>query len=151
MEYTIEDVSEPLLPQIACIERECFSCPWTLEQLGGDIKDERHEFIAAVNELGEVLGYVGMMYVIDEGYISNVAVKEGYRRRGLGQRLVLELIGRAEKLGLAFVTLEVRAGNTPALELYAKLNFNPVGRRKDYYEKPKEDAILMTNFLNRGK
>ena len=151
MEYTIEDVSESLLPQIERIERECFSCPWTLEQLRGDMKDERHEFVAAVDALGEVLGYVGMMYVIDEGYISNVAVREQYRRCGLGERLVAELVGRAEGMGLAFVTLEVRAGNTPAVQLYAKLGFKPVGTRKDYYEKPKEDAILMTNFLNRGK
>ena len=151
MEACIIDVDEAMLPQLELIERQSFSCPWTLEQLRAQLKDDRHEFIAAVDESGRALGYVGMAYVIDEGYISNVAVSAECRRRGLGERLVGELLCRAGALRLSFVTLEVRESNVPAIALYAKLGFQPVGRRRAYYDMPKEDAILMTNFLNRGK
>lgn len=147
MNYRIQDTGEQLLAQIEKIEQSCFSCPWTLEQLRRQLKDERHEFIAAVDDLGKVLGYVGMMYVLDEGYISNVAVAEKYRRQGLADALISELLDRAGKLALAFVTLEVRCSNTAAIALYAKHGFLPVGRRKKYYDLPKEDAILMTCFL----
>lgn len=147
MEFRILDVDEEILPQIEGLERRCFSCPWTLEQLRGQRKDPQHEFIAAVDGSGLLLGYVGMMYVLDEGYISNVAVADEFRRQGIGQALIAELLARAAVLGLAFVTLEVRCGNQAAIGLYAKQGFVPVGRRKNYYEQPREDAILMTHFL----
>ena len=146
MEYRIIDTTEAQLEQIQAIERQCFSCPWTLDQLRSQLSDDRHVFLAAVAENGAVLGYVGMMFVLDEGYISNVAVAPAYRRQGVADALISALMMRAEELGLAFVTLEVRAGNEPAKALYAKHGFVPVGRRKNYYDLPKEDAILMTRF-----
>lgn len=146
MEYRIIDTTETQLEQIEAIERQCFSCPWTLEQLRSQLSDDRHVFLAAVAENGAVLGYVGMMFVLDEGYISNVAVAPDFRRQGVADALISALMTRAEELGLAFVTLEVRAGNEPAKALYAKHGFVPVGRRKNYYDLPKEDAILMTRF-----
>lgn len=146
MEYRIDDTTAAQLAQIEEIERQCFSCPWTLDQLRSQLSDDRHVFLAAVAENGAVLGYVGMMFVLDEGYISNVAVAPAYRRQGVADALISALMMRAEELGLAFVTLEVRAGNEPAKALYAKHGFVPVGRRKNYYDLPKEDAILMTRF-----
>ena len=146
MEYRIIDTTEAQLEQIQAIERQCFSCPWTLDQLRSQLSDDRHVFLAAVAENGAVLGYVGMMFVLDEGYISNVAVAPAYRLQGVADALISALVMRAEELGLAFVTLEVRAGNEPAKALYAKHGFVPVGRRKNYYDLPKEDAILMTRF-----
>ena len=146
MEYRIIDTTGAQLEQIEAIERQCFSCPWTLEQLRSQLSDDRHVFLAAVAESGAVLGYVGMMFVLDEGYISNVAVAPAYRRQGVADSLISALMTRAEELALAFVTLEVRAGNEPAKSLYAKHGFVPVGRRKNYYDLPKEDAILMTRF-----
>ena len=99
-------------------------------------------------EAGEsVLGYVGMMFVLDEGYISNVAVSPEHRRQGIASALIGELLRRAEELRLSFVTLEVRESNAPAIALYERFGFAPVGRRKGYYDAPKEDAILMTRFL----
>ena len=74
MQYYITDVTEQQLGQITELEKQIFSCPWTYEQLKSQLKDSMHEFIAAVSDSGEVLGYVGMMYILDEGYISNVAV-----------------------------------------------------------------------------
>lgn len=146
MDYRIIDTTETQLEQIEKIEQQCFSCPWTLDQLRSQLSDDRHVFLAAVDAGGTVLGYVGMMFVLDEGYISNVAVAPAYRRQGVADALISALMTRAEELNLAFVTLEVRAGNEPAKALYAKHGFVPVGRRKNYYDLPKEDAILMTRF-----
>ena len=143
MEYRIIDTTEAQLEQIQAIERQCFSCPWTLDQLRSQLSDDRHVFLAAVAENGAVVGYVGMMFVLDEVYISNVAVAPAYRRQGVADALTSALVMRAEELGLAFVTLEVRAGNEPAKALYAKHGFVPVGRRKNYY-----DVVLLCNICS---
>lgn len=146
----IHDVTGDELPQIAVIERECFSMPWTEAQLAAQLKNSQHEFISAISEDGTVQGYVGMMYVLDEGYISNVAVKPVYRRQGIADALIVRLKELCREHELSFVTLEVRASNEPAIALYTKHGFEPVGRRKNYYSAPREDAILMTYYLNRG-
>ena len=146
MGYRITDAGECHIPALSELEKCCFSLPWTPEQLRRELPDERHVFLVA-EEQGELLGYVGMMHVLDEGYISNVAVSPEHRRRGIASALIRELLARAEALSLAFVTLEVRAGNGPAIALYEGFGFVPVGRRKNYYEAPKEDALLMTKFL----
>lgn len=128
------------------LEKECFSLPWTREQLISQLPDDMHVFLIA--ELGGMaVGYVGMMHVVDEGYISNVAVAPEYRRRGIADALIAALTVRCEALSLAFVTLEVRRGNAPAIALYEKHGFVPVGERRDYYELPREDALLMTKFF----
>lgn len=146
MEFSIVDVSAEHIPQIEEIERKCFSRPWTAEQLKSQMRDEQHEFIGAVSDSG-VLGYVGLMYVLDEGYISNVAVRPEARRQGIGDALIDALAEKAKALKLAFLTLEVRESNAPAIALYAKHGFHPVGKRKNYYDAPKEDAVLMTCYL----
>ena len=148
MEYTICDAAAAHIPQIEHLERQCFSLPWTAEQLKDQLKDNQHEFIAAFAPDGTVLGYVGMMYVLDEGYISNVAVSPEYRRQGIADALIDRLCIICRGLELSFVTLEVRAGNMPAIALYEKHGFHRVGLRKNYYERPKEDALLMTKYLN---
>ena len=146
MAYEIINASEKHIEQLEQLEKACFSMPWTRDFLISQLPDDRHILIVAVD--GEkVLGYVGMMYVIDEGYISNVAVAPEYRRQGIADALILELIDRCKGFELSFVTLEVRAGNAPAISLYEKHGFSPVGRRKNYYDFPKEDAILMTKFF----
>lgn len=147
MEYTVCDVTAAHIPQIEELERRCFSMPWTAEQLESQLKDAQHEFIAAVSPDGKILGYVGMMVVLDEGYISNVAVSPEHRRQGIADALIDHLCAICETLKLSFVTLEVRAGNVPAIALYEKHGFHRVGLRKGYYERPKEDALLMTKFF----
>ena len=146
MEFRIVDVSAEHITQIEEIERECFSRPWTAEQLKSQMRDAQHEFIATMDG-GRVLGYVGLMYVLDEGYISNVAVHPEARRQGIGDALIDALAAKAAELELAFLTLEVRESNAPAIALYAKHGFHPVGKRKNYYDAPKEDAVLMTCYL----
>lgn len=146
MDYAILDAAARHLPQVERLEQRCFSVPWTEAQLRAQLPDDRHVFLVA--ERGdEVLGYVGLMHVLDEGYISNVAVSPDCRRKGIGAALIAELTRRAGRLELAFLTLEARASNAPAIRLYEKMGFRQVGRRKRYYQRPEEDAVLMTLFL----
>lgn len=149
MDYVITDACERQLDAIEAIERECFSTPWTRDQLATQLSGERHVFLAAEVD-GQVAGYVGMMHVLDEGYISNVAVGGEFRRRGIGDALIEALLSRCESLGLVFVTLEVRRSNAPARALYEKHGFVAVGERRNYYEQPREDAVLMTKFFKKG-
>lgn len=142
----IVDAVPEQIDGIAAIEAECFSDPWSRETIAGQISGPNHVFLTAVDENG-VVGYVGLMHVLDEGYISNVAVTGSYRRQSIGDRLITELVRRAKRLDLSFLTLEVRQSNVPAKALYAKHGFVPVGLRKNYYTKPKEDAVLMTLYL----
>ena len=145
MDLQITDAEEGMLPQLEELEKLCFSMPWTIEQLRSQLPDEHHVFLTA--RKGEhLLGYVGMMVVLDEGYISNVAVAPEARRRGIGDALIEELMRRADLLKLALVTLEVRQSNAPAAALYEKHGFTAVGIRKNYYDLPREDAVLMTYY-----
>ncbi len=143
----IVDAAERHLDRLEEMEKQCFSLPWTRELLRGQFPDEQHVFLIAEGEDGRALGYVGMMTVLDEGYISNVAVDPVCRRQGIGDTLILELLRRCEQRSLSFVTLEVREHNEPAIALYRKHGFLPVGLRKDYYEAPKENALLMTKYF----
>lgn len=132
---------------IEALEKQCFSAPWTREMLIKQLPDDMHIFLAAVDDNGEAVGYVGLMNVLDEGYISNVAVSPEMRRQGIGDMLIDELILRVRAKKLSFVTLEVRESNLAAQMLYKKHGFAEVGRRRNYYVRPTEDAILMTRFL----
>ncbi len=147
MSYEIVDAAPELIPQIEALEKQCFSLPWTAEQLQSQLRDSMHEFLAALSPEGRVLGYVGMMAVLDEGYISNVAVGPESRRQGIADALIAGLEERCRERELRFVTLEVRDSNMPAIALYTKHGFVGTGLRKNYYERPKEDARIMTKFF----
>lgn len=146
MQFEIVDTKSEHIEKIEALEKLCFSVPWTRQQLISQLPDNMHVFLAAVSG-EEVLGYVGMMFVLDEGYISNVAVSPSLRRQGIADALIDELLSRAKMLELSFVTLEVRDSNQSARALYEKHGFTEVGLRKNYYNFPTEDAILMTSFL----
>lgn len=92
----------------------------------------------------EVVGFAGMQQVLDEGYITNIAVAESCRRKGLGRAMLGALIDHCRESGASFLTLEVRQSNAPAIALYESMGFLPEGRRKNFYRQPTEDAILMT-------
>lgn len=145
--FVITDAREELLPQIQKIEQQSFSVPWTEAMLRLQLDPDSHVFLTAETE-GNVIGYIGMMFVLDEGYISNVAVHPLWRGRGVADGLLYALEERARQKMLSFLTLEVRESNAPAIALYEKHGFRTVGRRKNYYEKPAEDAILMTRTLD---
>lgn len=145
-DYTITDVVPEHIDSILEIEKLCFSLPWNRRALENQMNSKSHLFLAAVDG-SKVLGYIGMMKVLDEGYISNVAVAPQYRRHSIADALINALIKRTRG-SLAFMTLEVRESNAPATALYEKHGFILVGTRKNYYEHPKENARLMTLFFN---
>ena len=141
-------LTEAHIPQMVELEKLCFSMPWTADMIRSELNNPSCLYLAAVD--GDTLvGYIGVQTVLDEGYINNVAVRPKYRRRGIAAALISLLAEQAQAIGLAFMTLEVRESNAPAIALYEKLGFTTVGRRKNYYEKPREDAILMTIFFKK--
>lgn len=129
---------------IAEIERTCFSTPWTVEQIISS-EDTTAFFLAKDGE--KVIGYGGMYTVLDEGYVTNIGVLPEYRRKGIGSKIVKELINFSIEKSLSFITLEVRVSNVAAIELYKTLEFNEVGRRKNFYRNPTEDAFIMTRYF----
>ncbi len=129
---------------IAEIERRCFSTPWTVEQIISS-EDTTAFFLAKDGE--KVIGYGGMYTVLDEGYVTNIGVLPEYRRKGIGSKIVKELINFSIEKSLSFITLEVRISNVAAIELYKTFEFNEVGRRKNFYRNPTEDAFIMTRYF----
>lgn len=148
MNYHLTTMTAEHIPQIAALEKTCFSHPWSEELLRQALWNEAAAIVVAEGEDGTVLGYAGVSTVLDEGYIDNVAVNPRFRRQGVADELIAALarFGRAK---LAFLTLEVRASNAPAIALYRKHGFEEAGRRKNYYTKPAEDAVIMTRYFKR--
>ena len=133
------------LDEVAALERECFSTPWSRNMLSEELENACSAFLVALDaDDGSVVGYAGLLAVADEGCITKMAVRPDCRRGGVAGQLLDVFIRFAEGSGLAFLTLEVRAGNYPAIALYGSRGFRGVGRRRNYYEHPKEDAVIMT-------
>ena len=142
MEYIIVPMDRGHIPQIAALERECFSTPWSENMLSDALFDPKASFIVAEDGEGGVLGYAGLQVVLDEGYIDNIAVEEAARRHGVGDAL-LDVFCRFGQAHLSFLTLEVRASNRGAVALYRKLGFVAAGRRPRFYRAPDEDALIL--------
>lgn len=141
---TVVPMEERHLDTLAEIEKVCFHAPWSADMLREELGKG---FFLVAEQDGAAVGYVGCQTVLDEGYITNVAVSPDCRRQGIGRALIAELTERAKRAGLAFVTLEARASNAPAITLYEGAGFRRVGVRKNFYTAPAEDAVLMTLFL----
>ena len=136
------------LEQIERLERLCFSRPWNRRMLAEELENQCAAFLVAEDaETGAVLGYAGLLVVADEGYITNVAVFPEQRRRGIAAAILEVYVRFAQANGLAFLTLEVRPTNTAAIALYRRFGFEEVGRRKNYYDLPKEDALILTRYF----
>jgi len=128
--------------QAAQVETESFSDPWSLEAFAESVERENYFWLVA-EEDGELLGYCCFISVLDEGEVPNVCVKESARNRGVGRKMLEQLIEEAGKKGLAILYLEVRKSNAAARHLYRGLGFEEDGIRKGFYDSPKEDAVLM--------
>ena len=124
--------------QIFSIETACFSQPWSLESLQGDICENDLAYYIVAEEDGVIVGYCGIHIISDEGHIMNVAVSPENRSRGIGRGLIETLMVQT---GLDYYTLEVRASNETAIRLYNKMGFSVFGRRPKYYGD--EDALIM--------
>ena len=142
----IEKMTSGQLDDVYIIETECFSHPWSKQSIEEELNNETSLFLVAKEE-NEVIGYIGLSIVIEEGYIFNVAVREKYRNKGVATALINELVTYGKKNNFSFITLEVRESNLPAISLYSKFGFIKAGERKDYYSNPKENAILLTKYL----
>lgn len=130
--------------EIAQIERHCFAHPWSEKQVAETLNGT---FFIARAKNGKAVGYAGMTVVLDEAYVTNIAVLPAYRRRGIGERLLQSLLASCLEQGCSFLSLEVRQSNFAAQKLYEKYLFSPVGVRKNYYSEPTENAILMTRYF----
>lgn len=137
----------PMAPEhldaLAALERACFPRPWSREALEEELHNPAACFLVAV-EGDRVLGYGGMHCAAGECYVDNIAVDPACRRQGVGTALVTALREAARARGGEFLSLEVRPSNTGAVALYTGLGFQSVGRRKNFYTQPVEDALLLT-------
>ncbi len=131
------------VPAMARIERDSFGSPWSAEEITKDVTAGGNVYVAVAECGGEKAGYGEIRNIAGEAQIYNIAVAPEFRREGIGEALLRHMIARAEDDGCELVTLEVRSGNEAAMALYTKLGFREVGRRKGYYAKGGEDAVLM--------
>lgn len=130
------------------ISNSCFSMPWSMESIKGELNNPLAKYIVARDEdSNSVVGFVGVWIVVGEGSITNIAVHPDYRKQGIGGKLLDFLINLCNDLDCSLINLEVRASNYAAQGLYKKYGFVVDGLRKGYYEDNKEDAILMTKHL----
>ena len=151
LESWLSEISAPVLaplsaatvPGVAAIEQACFSTPWSEQS----IREELQNTQATVLTLAvckEVVGYIGVHIVLDEAYVTNLAVLPAFRRKGYGRQLLEAALQTCEERQCAFLSLEVRVSNEAAKALYASCGFSERGRRKAFYEKPTEDALIYT-------
>ena len=139
----IVKMNESHVASVAAIEKECFGRDaWSEKSVSGELTNALALWLVAVE--GEtVAGYVGSQTVCNETDMMNVAVTADFRRQGIGEKLVTALVEELKAIESHSLTLEVRASNAPAIALYEKTGFTEVGRRKNYYRNPKEDALIL--------
>lgn len=128
--------------QIAQLEAQCFSDPWSEKSIASELENPLSLWLVA-EENGRVWGYVGSQTVLDESDMMNVAVDPGFRRQGIARALIEKLIAELSKMGSRCLRLEVRVSNENARALYARMGFQQLGLRKNYYHNPKEDALIL--------
>ena len=143
----IVPMREPHVAAIAALEAANFSAPWDEASVRAELENPLALWLVAVEEDGTVLGYVGSQSCFEDADILNVCVAPAARRQGVAEALMLELEARLAPKGVEKITLEVRASNEPAIRLYEKLGYTQVGVRKGYYEKPREDALILQKEL----
>lgn len=138
---TLED-----LEAVYELSKTCFSMPWSLDSLTKELTNPVAQYQVA--EIGnQIIGYGGLWCVMDEGEITNIAVANAYRQRGIGQAILQALLSVAKENNLKVIYLEVRTSNSAAIKLYEKAGFKCVGIRKHYYSQPVEDAVIMSYEL----
>lgn len=142
----IEYMTADHIDQIALLEKQCFTTPWSNDALRQELEVDNAVFLAALYD-NNVVGYVGMHNNLGEGYVTNIAVDKHYRRKSIGQQLMLALFDYAINNNMQFISLEVRVTNNAAISLYEKLGFERLGIRKGFYSHPTEDALIMTKYF----
>jgi ribosomal-protein-alanine N-acetyltransferase len=142
-EITIRQAKLYDVPAMSRIEQDSFSAPWSAEEITKDVTAGGDVYVAVAECDGEKAGYGEIRMIAGEAQVYNIAIAPEFRRRGIGEALLRHMIDKAEQDSCTLVTLEVRSSNQAAMALYEKLGFREVGRRKGYYSKGREDAVLM--------
>lgn len=140
----IEKMCENHISDVALIAAQSLSDPWSEEAFKDELKNPSATVFVALSG-DEPVGFAGVQIILDEAYITNIAVKKEFRRKGIGQALLTAIT--AHCTNCRFVTLEVRVSNSAAIRLYEKFSFVSQGIRKGFYSHPNEDANIMTLFL----
>lgn len=135
---TVDDI-----PAIVALEQQAFTMPWSAKAFYNEIKRNQFARYMVMEQNGVILGYGGLWTIMDEAHITNIAVREEYRGKKLGARLLHEMQKTAAFLGMNRMTLEVRVSNEIAQRLYRKFGFQDAGVRPGYYSDNQEDALIM--------
>ena len=133
------------IEEIAAIEKLCFSRPWSYEALADELRNPLAVFFVAERD-EKAAAYAGMHHILDEGYITNIAVHPDYRRQGLATALVRALDRYADENDLNRLTLEVRASNSAAIDIYRRAGFDQEGVRTGFYDDPIEDGLILSKY-----
>lgn len=142
MEIEIRDLTEEDLDDVCRIEEASFSMPWKKEHFRDLVYNDDAVYLVILLD-GKIVGCAGYTDAVGEGYVNNVVISEDVRGRGLGRKLMEAVIESGHARGIHDFTLEVRVSNDPAVNLYKSLGFESAGVRKNFYEKPTEDAYVM--------
>lgn len=140
----IERMREEDLEEVMAIERVSFPSPWTRNMFLQELKGSHFSHLLVARTDKRLVGYGGFSTVLDEAHISNLAVHPDFRRRKIGEKLLTAMLHLAKSKGIKEITLEVRAGNVSAQNLYAKFGFEITDRHRKYYQDTQEDALLMS-------
>ncbi len=148
MNATVTEMKAEHISEIAQLEKECFSAPWSEKALADELVNPDSHFLVA--ECGEIAGYIGVREICGEAYITNVAVFESFRKKGIGRMLIRAAAEGASLRNCEFITLEVRVSNAAAIALYESEGFEKVGIRKNFYASPVEDGTIYTKYFSGG-
>lgn len=144
--FVIEKMNSKTAFDVSEIEKACFSKPWSLKSIESELGNKcAYFYTVKYNDI--IVGYGGMHIIIDECYVDNIAVLPEYQHRGIGKRIVKYLIEVAKSRECKFISLEVRQSNINAISLYKSFNFTLVGKRKNFYSLPTEDAYILTKYF----
>ena len=142
-DVVVRQATEKDVDDIYEIEHLCFPDPWSRDALMYELVENPRAFYIVAELDGQVVGYAGLWWIGDEGHITNVAVRPGFRNRKIGEGIVDVMLEFTSEEGIAHHTLEVRRSNTPAIKLYEKAGFSVEGVRRGYYLNTGEDALIM--------
>ncbi|NLY71684.1 MAG: ribosomal protein S18-alanine N-acetyltransferase [Clostridiales bacterium] len=143
MNCIIRLAEERDIDALATLDKLCFTLPWDRSSFEFEIKENLKAIYLVADYNGKIIGYAGIWVILDEGHITNIAVHPDFRNRGLGTRLLSELIELSERRGAKRHTLEVSVANHSAISLYNKFGFETAGKREKYYEDTNEDALIL--------
>lgn len=141
MNVSIRPMTRADIPAVAVLEAEIYPQPWSSRVFFDELAMDNRRYLVAVDDAGTALGYCGLLIIEGDAHITTIAVAPRARGHELGTRLMLQLVDEAIGVNTRHLTLEVRISNETAQSLYQRFGFQPVGRRKNYYED--EDALVM--------